>query len=71
MAFLPGAKDKRSVDGYYVCTWGGDTYTSVAWYKTRAEAEEDIRKRMLAGRWSGMRPIIEPCLVGAWSTYAD
>ncbi len=65
MAFLPGAKDRRRVDGYYVCTWGGDRYTSVAWFKTRAEAEKDIEQRILAGAWRGMRPIIEPCLVGA------
>jgi hypothetical protein len=42
--------------GYCVETFGGGRYTSVAWFKTRAEAENLVSKIKAAGQWSGAPP---------------
>ena len=50
--------DKRK--GYYLETWGGGRYTSCAWYPTRAEAEEERKRRMATNSWAGRPPIVVP-----------
>lgn len=42
--------------GYYVATWGGGVYTSVAWYATRPEAERHVASLKARGLWSGKPP---------------
>lgn len=46
--------------GFYVETFGGGRYTSVAWYPTKPEAEEHLKKLKDSGRWSGKPPRITP-----------
>jgi len=48
------------MSGYYVETWGGGRYTSIAWFKEREEAERMVAWRMQAGLWSGMPPRVTP-----------
>jgi hypothetical protein len=46
-------------EGYYVMKWLGDRYGSVGWYKTKAEAEQEVKRIYSIGAWSGMPPKIE------------
>ena len=46
--------------GYHVMTYGGDRYTSIAWYPTRAEAEDHVQHLLDTGGWRGMPPRVEP-----------
>jgi len=45
--------------GYHVMKWGGGTYTSVGWFSTRQEAENEVDRIKRSGAWSGMPPKIE------------
>jgi hypothetical protein len=42
--------------GYFVETYGGGRYGSVAFYGNRAEAEAEVARIMMLGAWSGMPP---------------
>lgn len=42
--------------GFYVETYGGGRYTSVAWYARREDAENEKNRRIMVGSWSGMPP---------------
>lgn len=46
------------MNGYYVETFGGGRYTSIAWYPTLAEAEKEVARILMIGAWSGMPPRI-------------
>lgn len=46
--------------GYYVETWGGDRYSSVAWYLTWGEAEAERKRRFDLGVWAGKPPKVTP-----------
>lgn len=43
------------MNGWYVETWGGDRYQSVAWFKDEKEAREYKNKMVY---WSGRPPKI-------------
>lgn len=43
----------------YVMTYGGGRYTSVAWFKTQAEAQKECERIKRVGAWSGMPPKVE------------
>jgi hypothetical protein len=45
--------------GWYVMTWGGGRYGSVAWYATREVAQGEVDRRMMGGAWQGMPPKVE------------
>lgn len=45
--------------GYHVMTWGGGRYTSIGWFATRQEAEREVARIKMSGRWSSMPPKIE------------
>jgi len=51
---------KNDSRGFYVMTFGGGRYTSIAWYPNRAEAEAEAARRRHSGLWSGKPPIVEP-----------
>lgn len=46
--------------GWYVETYGGGRYTSVAWYATAAGANLQCTKLRMSGMWSGMPPRVTP-----------
>jgi nitrogen regulatory protein PII-like uncharacterized protein len=48
--------------GFYVMKYGGERYTSVAWFKLRSDAESEVKRIRDAGSWRGMPPIIEPSI---------
>lgn len=43
-------------EGFYVETWGGGRYTSIAWYIDRLEAEKHVARLKMLGMWAGMPP---------------
>ena len=45
--------------GYYVMTFGGGRYGSIAWYPTKEQAEKEVARIKMTGAWSGMPPKIE------------
>jgi len=47
-------------EGFYVMTYGGGRYTSVAWFPTREEAQAEVDRIKMRGAWSGMPPKVEP-----------
>lgn len=53
---------KRVDGGFFVMTYGGGCYTSIAWYGTREAADSELARILARGAWSGMRPFVEPCL---------
>lgn len=46
--------------GFYVMTYGGGRYTSVAWYPTREGAQEHVDQLIRNGQWRGMPPKVDP-----------
>ena len=48
------------MSGYYVMTWGGGRWTSVAWYAKREEATAEVERRIKNGSWAGEPPRVEP-----------
>jgi hypothetical protein len=55
-----GPRTVRQHDkGFYVMKWGGGTYTSVGWFSTRREAENEVERIKRSGAWSGMPVKIE------------
>ena len=52
--------NERWVNGYYVLTFGGGVYTSIAWFKYKIQAEKERDRIISSGGWSGMPPKIEP-----------
>ena len=49
----------RKSNGYYVMTYGGGRYTSVAWYADEGAAQAEVDRIKTKGAWSGMPPRIE------------
>ena len=47
-------------EGYFVMLWGGGGYGSVAWFKERWQAEQEVSRLKARGLWSGMPPKVEP-----------
>lgn len=45
--------------GFYVMSWGGGRYTSVAWYARREDADAEVKRRLVSGSWSGKPPRVE------------
>lgn len=45
--------------GYYVMTFGGGCYTSIAWYDNEVKAQGHVDRLKANGQWSGMPPKIE------------
>jgi hypothetical protein len=55
-----GPRTVRQYDkGFYVMKWGGGTYTSVGWFSTRREAENEVERIKRSGAWRGMPVKIE------------
>jgi len=50
----------KIVDGYYVMTWMGGRYGSVAWYKEQSDANKECQRLLIMGYWSGMPPTVQP-----------
>ena len=48
---------KRTI-GYYVMTFGGGRYTSIAWYAKKIDAEKELARILTRGAWSGIPPKI-------------
>lgn len=51
-------EQEKGVRGYFIETYGGNRYTSIAWYKTLEEAEKERKRIVMIGAWSGMPPRI-------------
>lgn len=47
--------------GYYVETYGGGRFTSIAWCATYDQALKEVERIRMVGAWSGMPPKITPC----------
>lgn len=47
------------MSGYYVMTFGGGRYTSVAWFLRREEAEAERDRILRVGAWHGMPPKVQ------------
>jgi len=45
--------------GYHVESWGGDRFTSVAWFRRLHEAEAELARLVLRGHWAGRPPRIQ------------
>jgi hypothetical protein len=60
MAHHRAAKSERQITGYYVETYGGGRYGSIAWTKSKAEAEKEVQRILRVGAWSGMPPRVTP-----------
>lgn len=45
--------------GYYVMTYGGGRYTSIAWHFRKEDAEAHVNHIIRIGYWSGEPPKIE------------
>jgi len=50
----------EDANGHHVETYGGGRYTSVAWYKKKADADAEAKRRHTSGSWSGMPPRVVP-----------
>ena len=50
----------RHITGYYVETYGGGRYTSIAWFNHKDAAEKEVRRILRVGAWSGMPPRVTP-----------
>ena len=50
----------KIVDGYYVMSWMGGRYGSVAWYKEQSDANKECQRLLIMGSWSGMPPTVHP-----------
>ena len=44
------------VNGYEVQTYGGERYTTVAWYPTPEAAIAERNRRLASNTWQGMPP---------------
>lgn len=53
-------ENSKGPTGFNVETYGGDRYTSVAWWPTEAEADAHCAKIKASGRWAGMPPRVVP-----------
>lgn len=50
------ATDCAEPNGFHVERYGGGRFTSVAWCLHRCEAEKEVARIKLVGRWNGMPP---------------
>lgn len=45
--------------GFYVMTFGGGQYQSVAWYSEKDKADKHVARIKAMGSWSGMPPKVQ------------
>lgn len=53
-------KTRKVLSGWFVMKFGGGRYTSVAWFAQKENAENEVKRIVTVGCWSGMPPKIEP-----------